>query len=78
MPSDESIMSMMGADPRPSESAKPGSMHPACSAARAYALRKSIIPVNPEQWTVDDWRDLHKGILSIKAKISKRHIVPQP
>lgn len=46
-----------------------------CSPTRAPDLTKDGVPINPKDWTVEDWRDLHEGINSIKEKISARHRV---
>lgn len=31
------------------------------------------IPRNAIDWTVEDWRDLHRAIEKVKRSISKRH-----
>lgn len=36
-------------------------------------LDRDGVPVDPNDWTVDDWRDLHFGMIAIKASIAERH-----
>jgi hypothetical protein len=31
------------------------------------------VPVNPEDWTKEDWADLWRGIMLIRTWIRKRH-----
>ena len=31
------------------------------------------IPVNPNDWTVEDWKDLYLSLEFAKARIRKRH-----
>lgn len=36
-------------------------------------LNHEGLPIDPDDWTYEDWRDLHFGILAIKARIAARH-----
>jgi hypothetical protein len=34
---------------------------------------KDGVPVDPKDWTPEDWRDLREAIDAVKEKIAKRH-----
>lgn len=36
-------------------------------------LDRDGVPIDPNDWTYEDWKDLHFGIIAIKAKIAARH-----
>ncbi len=36
-------------------------------------LDRDGVPIDPGDWTVEDWRTLHEGIIVIKAIIARRH-----
>lgn len=42
---------------------------------KSYVVRldKDGVPIDMNDWTYDDWVDLHYGIVSIKKRIAKRH-----
>ncbi len=40
---------------------------------RKVRLDKDGVPIDPNDWTVEDWRTLHEGITMIKAIIAGRH-----
>lgn len=35
---------------------------------------KDGVPVDPKDWTPEDWKDLHQAIEAVKDKIRKRHL----
>lgn len=37
------------------------------------ALHRTGVPMNAEDWTEADWRDLHEAIQSTIAKVAARH-----
>jgi hypothetical protein len=36
-------------------------------------LNKDGVPLDAKDWTVEDWRDLHRTIERIKKRVAKRH-----
>ncbi len=40
---------------------------------RKVRLDRDGVPVDPNDWTAEDWRTLHEGITLIKAIIAERH-----
>ncbi len=42
---------------------------------RKVRLDRDGVPIDPNDWTVEDWRTLHEGIKLIKAIIAERHRV---
>lgn len=36
------------------------------------------VPIDPNEWTIDDWRALWLGIRAIKATIAKNHSADRP
>jgi hypothetical protein len=36
------------------------------------------LPKDGREWTVDDWRDLHEAMETVKRKVSERHARPVP
>ncbi len=42
---------------------------------RKVQLDRDGVPIDPNDWTVEDWRTLHEGIILIKAIIAEHHRV---
>lgn len=40
---------------------------------RKVRLDADGVPIDPNDWTVEDWRTLWEGIRAIKATIAARH-----
>ena len=53
-----------------------GSLEPVGSEILTPRLDKGGVPIDPEDWTDEDWLELWNGIKRIRARIAKRHLPP--
>lgn len=64
--------------PIPSPEARPIPESKHCDSKRkTVRLDKDGVPVDPNDWTKEDWADLYFGMIAIKARIAARHSLPE-